>query len=106
MHEYCTVVHLIAGVQDVLEVLAHAVVLNGEEDGVEDDAERHHKIEEGIVDDGEENVLGPEPALVVQAAGLTARTVTVVARLYKVIIRRSVLYLKGQCHETEIEMSP
>jgi hypothetical protein len=28
MHEYCTVVHLIAGVEDVLEVLAHAVVLN------------------------------------------------------------------------------
>jgi len=67
----------------VLEILAHAVVLDGEEDGVEDDAERHHEVEERVVDHREEDVLGAEPALVVQAADLTPRTVAVVARLCK-----------------------
>ncbi len=81
IYPWCS--HLVAGVEDVLEVLAHAVVLYGEEDGVEDDAERHHEVEEGVVDHREEDVLGAQPALVVQAADLAARTVTVVARLCK-----------------------
>ena len=81
-HPHPDATDLVAGVQDMLQVLAHAVVLDGKENRVEDDAERHHKVEQGVVDHREENVLGPQPALVVQAAGLAAGTVPVVARLY------------------------
>ena len=63
----------------MLEVLAHAVVLDGEEDGVEDDAERHDHVEQRVVDDGVEDVLGLQPARVVQTAGLAAGAVAVVA---------------------------
>ena len=71
--------HLVAEVQHILQVLAHAVVLDGEEDCVEDDAERHDHVEQRVVDDGVEDVLGLQPARVVQAAGLAAGAVAVVA---------------------------
>ena len=49
--------YLIPHVQDVLQVDAHAVVLDGEEDGVEDDAEGHHEVEDGVVDKFVQDVL-------------------------------------------------
>ena len=49
--------YLVPHVEDVLEVGAHAVVLNGEEHGVQDDAQRHHKVEHRVVDDLEQHVL-------------------------------------------------
>ena len=55
------------------------MVLDGEEDSVEDDAERHDHVEQRVVDDGVEDVLGLQPARVVQTAGLAAGAVAVVA---------------------------
>ena len=38
--------HLVAQFEDVLELLAHAVVLGGEEGRVEHDEERHARVEQ------------------------------------------------------------
>ena len=70
-------------VKDVLQLLAHAVVLDGQEDGVEDDAEGDDHVEEGVVDDGEENVLGLEPTSVVETTSPTASTIPIVTRFWK-----------------------
>ncbi len=86
-----TFCHLVPSVEDVHEVLAHAMMLYGEEDCVEYDAEGHHKVEERVVDHSEEDVLGAEPALVVQTADLAPRTVPVLARL----CNNNNNYLKG-----------
>ena len=57
--------HLVAQVQDVLEVLTHPMVLDGEEDSVEDDAERDNHVKKGVIDDCVENVLCFKPTFVV-----------------------------------------
>ena len=67
----------------MLEVLAHAVVLGGEEGGVEDDAEGDGRVEEHVVNDDEEHVLKAQPEAVVEAAPLATRPVTVGAGLWK-----------------------
>ena len=75
--------HFVSQIKDVLQLLAHAVVLDGQEDGVEDDAEGDDHVEEGVVDDGEENVLGLEPTSVVETTSPTASTVPIVTRFWK-----------------------
>ena len=70
-------------VENVPQLLAHPVVLDGEEDGVEDDAKGDNDIEEGVVDDGEEDVLGLEPAGVVKTTSPTAGTVSIVSSFWK-----------------------
>ena len=72
--------HFVSQIKDVLQLLAHAVVLDGQEDGVEDDAEGDDHVEEGVVDDGEENVLGLEPTSVVETTSPTASTIPIVTR--------------------------
>ena len=76
--------HFVSQIKDVLQLLAHAVVLDGQEDGVEDDAEGDDHVEEGVVDDGEENVLGLEPTSVVETTSPTASTIPIVTRFWKV----------------------
>ena len=49
----------------MLEVLTHPMVLDGEEDSVEDDAECDNHVKEGVIDDGVENVLCFKPTFVV-----------------------------------------
>ena len=71
-------------VENVPQLLAHPVVLDGEEDGVEDDAKGDNDIEEGVVDDGEEDVLGLEPAGVVKTTSPTAGTVSIVSSFWKI----------------------
>ena len=72
--------HFVSQIKDVLQLLAHAVVLDGQEDGVEDDAEGDDHVEEGVVDDGEENVLGLQPTSVVETTSPTASTIPIVTR--------------------------
>ena len=67
----------------MLQLLAHPMVLDGEEDGVEDDAEGDDDIEEGVVDDGEEDVLGLQPTGVVKATRPTAGAVPIIASFCK-----------------------
>ena len=69
--------NLVTQVKDVGKLLAHAMVLDGQEDSVEDDAEGDEHIKAGVVDDGVEDVLGLEPAVVVKAASTTASAVAV-----------------------------
>ena len=57
------------------------MVFNGKKDGVEDDAEGDDDVEDGLIDDDVEKILNFDPAGVVKTAGLTARTVSVIARL-------------------------
>ena len=73
--------YLVSHVEDVLELLAHAVVLGGEEGGVEDDEEGDARVEEHVVHDGVEHVLEAHPQLVVHAELAAAGAVSVVARL-------------------------
>ena len=73
--------HLVAQFEDVLELLAHAVVLCGEEERVEDDEDGDARLEEHVVHDGEEHVLEPHPRAVVHAELAAAGAVTVAARL-------------------------
>ena len=75
--------NFVAKVQNVRQVFAHPVVLDGEEDGVEDDAEGDDDIEEGVVDDGVEDVLGLEPTGVVKATRPTAGTVAIISSFWK-----------------------
>ena len=49
----------------MLEVLTHPVVLDGEEDSVEDDAECDNHIKEGVIYDCVEYVLCFKPTFVV-----------------------------------------
>ena len=70
--------HFVSQIKDVLQLLAHAVVLDGQEDGVEDDAEGDDDVEDGVVDDGEKDILGLEPAGIVEAARSTAGTVAII----------------------------
>ena len=65
----------------MLEILTHPVVFNGKKDGVEDDAEGNDDVEDGLIDDDVEKILNFDPAGVVKTAGLTAGTVSVIARL-------------------------
>ena len=64
----------------MLQVPTHAMVLGGQEHGVQDDAEGHYEVKHRVVDELEENVLKPEPALVVEATLFTATAVTVCRR--------------------------
>ena len=73
--------HLVAKIEDILEILAHPVMFNGQKDGVEDDAEGDDDVEDGVIDDDVEKILNFDPAGVVKTAGLTAGTVSVIARL-------------------------
>ncbi len=66
----------------MFEILAHAVVLSGEEGGVEHDAERDRRVEEHVVNDHVQGVLEAEPELVVNAPAAATRAVTVVASLW------------------------
>ena len=75
------VLYLISQIQNIFQIFTHPMMFNGEEDSVEDDAEGDDHIEEGVIDDGVEDVLGLEPALVVKTAALTSSTVPVTARL-------------------------
>ena len=52
-----TTTNLVAHVEDVLEVEAHAVVLGRQEGRVQNDAQRHDKVKDGIVDHLVEDVL-------------------------------------------------
>ncbi len=52
---------LVADVEHVLEVLAHAVVLGRQEGSVEDDAEGDGAIEHHVMDHQEERVLEAQP---------------------------------------------
>ena len=72
-------------VENVLQLCTHPVVLDGEEDGVKDDAEGDDDIEEGVVNDGKEDVLGFEPAGVVKATCPTAGTVAIVSSFWKIL---------------------
>ena len=65
----------------MLEILTHAVMFNGKKDGVENDAEGDDDVEDGFIDDDVEEVLDLQPAGVVETTGLTASTVSVIARL-------------------------
>ena len=49
----------------MLEVLTHPVVLDGEEDSVEDDAECDNHVKKGVIDDCVKNVLCLKPTFVV-----------------------------------------
>ena len=69
--------NLVSQVKDMGEIMAHAMVLNGQEDSVEDDAEGDEHVKTGVIDNGVEDVLGLEPAVVVEAAGAAAGAVTV-----------------------------
>ena len=66
----------------MLKVLAHSVVLGGEEGRVEDDAEGDGGVEDHVMDHEEERVLETQPEVVVQAELATARTVAVVVRRF------------------------
>ena len=76
--------NFVSKVEDVLQLSAHPVVLDGQEDGVEDDAEGDDDVEEGVVDDGVEDVLGLEPAGVVEATCSTAGTVAIISSFWKI----------------------
>ena len=67
----------VVNIKDVLEVFTHAVMLDGEEDGVQDDAEGHDHIKEGVVDHFVEEVLKLQPHWIVYTASLTATTISV-----------------------------
>ena len=54
------------------------MMFNGKKDGVEDDAEGDDDVEDGVVDDGEKDILGLEPAGIVEAARSTAGTVAII----------------------------
>ena len=69
--------NLVTQVKNVGEILAHSMMLNGQEDSVEDDAEGDEHVKAGVIDNGVEDVLGLEPAVVVEAAGAAAGAVTV-----------------------------
>ena len=71
------------------QLLAHPVVLDGQEDCVEDDAEGDDNLEESVVDDGEEDILGLKPTVVVKATGPAAGAVSVVAGFCKVCVSLS-----------------
>lgn len=76
--------YLVSNIQNILEIFTHPVMLNGEEDSVEDDAESHDHIKEGVVDDFVKEILKLEPQLIVQTTGGTASTVSIIARLCKI----------------------
>ena len=67
----------------MFEIVAHPVVLRGEERSVQDDAERHARVEHHVVHDDVEQVLEAEPQVVVDAAVPAPGAVTVVVRLCK-----------------------
>ena len=48
----------------MFEIIAHAVMLDGEKGRVQDDAERHGAVEEHVVDHVEQKVLETEPTAV------------------------------------------
>ena len=75
--------NFIPEVENVLQLGAHPVVLDGQEDGVEDDAEGDDDVEEGVVDDGVEDVLGLQPAGVVEATCSTAGAVAIISSFCK-----------------------
>ena len=61
----------------MFKILAHPVVLHGEEDRIEYDAEGDGRLEQHVVDDGVEEVLKAEPELVVKAAAAATNAVAV-----------------------------
>lgn len=69
--------YLVANVQDMFELIAHAMMLGGEEGRVEDDAQRDRRFEKHVVDDDEEEVLEAQPQLVVDAVAPAAGTVSI-----------------------------
>ena len=80
------------------QIFAHPVVLDGQEDGVEDDAERDDNVKESVVDDGEEDILGLKPTVVVQATGPAAGAVSVVAGFCKVCVSPLSSSSPGHCY--------
>ena len=62
----------------MLEILTHSVMFDGKKDGVENDAEGDNDVEDGVVDDGEKDILGLEPAGIVEAARSAAGTVAII----------------------------
>ena len=52
-------------------------MLDGEEDGVQDDAEGHDHIKEGVIDHFVEEILKLQPHWIVYTASLTATTISV-----------------------------
>ena len=82
----------------MLQLCAHPVVLDGEKDGVEDDAEGDDDVEEGVVDDGVEDVLGLEPAGVVKATSPTAGTVAIVSSFWKSVQHLATVAITGILH--------
>jgi len=58
----------VADVEGRFDRLTHAVVLEGQEQGVEHNAQRNQKVKQGIVHDVVQAVLKPKPAVVVQTA--------------------------------------
>ena len=65
----------------MLEILAHSVMFNCEEYGVENYTEGDDYIEDRVINYCVQKILCFEPALIVKAAGLTPRAVPVIAGL-------------------------
>lgn len=49
--------YLISNIKDVLEIFTHSVMLDGEEDGVQDDAQCNDDIKKGVIDHFVEKIL-------------------------------------------------
>ncbi len=69
--------YLVSSFQGFVELLAHAVMLDGKECRVEDDADGDCGLEEGVVNHPEQKVLEPQPAPVAHATAATSGTVSV-----------------------------
>ena len=69
--------YLVANVKDMFEIVAHAVMLCGQECGVEDDTEGDASLKEHVVNDPEQKVLEAQPQIVVEAVASATRTIPV-----------------------------
>ena len=58
-------------------------MLDGEECRVEDDAYGHGSLEEGVVNDPEEDILELQPAPVAEATAATSGAVAILGRFWK-----------------------
>ena len=69
--------YLISNIKDVLEIFTHSVMLDGEEDGVQDDAQCNDDIKKGVIDHFVEKILKLQPQRIVDTTSFTATTVSV-----------------------------
>ncbi len=76
--------YLVSSFQGFVELLAHAVMLDGQECRVEDDADGDCGLEEGVVNHPEQKVLEPQPAPVAYAAAATSGAISVFRGFWKV----------------------